>query len=114
MLLIAAAALALLSGLASYALAHGLLTDTGPFRLYALAREALTRMAYRSGVGWVQEGVQCPKCLAFWLGLVASLPALMLDGWLYPLVVLASHGVAIAIHYQVLASVATMAQAGRE
>lgn len=59
----------IIKALAVYRLAHMLALETGPLALFERGRAWASD---RWRIAWVMEGVQCPLCLSFWLGLLAA------------------------------------------
>lgn len=55
---------------AVYRVAYMVALETGPFELCAKLRRAATKAPL-----WVQEGLGCPLCISFWLGLLAGIAA---------------------------------------
>ena len=61
----------LLSGLAVYRLTHAFALETGPFALFANAREWIIKKF--PGDTWQAQFAQCPLCQSFWGALLAAL-----------------------------------------
>lgn len=61
----------LIFSLAVYRLATDLALTSGPFGLYEHWR-GWAMLKWHQHV-WVNEGVHCPICLSFWIGLVGAL-----------------------------------------
>lgn len=83
---------------ATYRLATDVAHERGPYDLYSRLRG---RVIARYGADdWRSEGVSCPICLSFWIGLVVVLlvlPFSTCDIWLWPLWWLGVSGAAAAL-----------------
>lgn len=60
----------LIKALAVYRLAHMMALETGPLALFERGRAWASD---RWRIEWVMEGVACPLCISFWLGIVVAL-----------------------------------------
>lgn len=70
----------LLSIFAVYRVAHMVVSEDGPFYVFARLRRAAHRTV-NTRAQWVYEGVTCVLCVSFWLaGGVAAI--LWVSGWL--------------------------------
>lgn len=70
----------LLAIFAVYRVAHMVVSEDGPFYLFARLRQAAHR-TMDTRAQWVYEGITCVLCVSFWLAGVVSL-LLWAAGWL--------------------------------
>lgn len=58
-----------LAGLATYRVSRMLAKERGMFGLFEKTRDWVFT---HTGNGWLNEGVNCPFCLSFWVALIAA------------------------------------------
>ena len=65
--------------LAVFGMSYSVSQTTGPFALFRLFRESVTK---RFPQDWVRVGVSCPICISFWISLPVSCGMMNGDPWL--------------------------------
>lgn len=78
----------IVKALACYRLSRMVALESGPFELFSNFRNLVSRETLKSSnpdtYYWIREGIECPLCVSFWVGLSLSpkhpIKALALSG----------------------------------
>lgn len=59
--------------LATYRVSHLVVTESGPFDIFARLRQATYNRFYEKAGHWIYEGIVCVYCVSFWMAWLVAL-----------------------------------------